>query len=363
MFRVKAGAFPNSTRSRWGSQGSGPQHNHIIKRECKRMYLAQTLNRRPKRFTLRHSILTNGKLISRDLFDLGSDPGRFIVYPGGNAYYYAEELLDALAAEGIQSPDDALDKVLWDFLHPRVQRVISAFQRTTSPRHKPTAEEVERLHAFDRQRAYYLRTGRRLPPGALLPPVILRHLVNRSRDEIEQRFLMDERILSVRERAPYIYAIFDLQGFFQKTSQAEGPLDVPDLDLYFTDRICTLNGDADFWAEMPIANALHPYLQRYAAMFFDYAIPRPSVERERVRDFINRHRAYRPPPAIRRKIQQIEKRFGVTWKQLKKMNRGALKRLYRQRVMQLHPDHGGDEQHFIQLTASYRYLLQRLRRG
>jgi hypothetical protein len=32
-------------------------------------------------------------------------------------------------------------------------------------------------------------------------------------------------------------------------------------------------------------------------------------------------------------------------------------------VMVLHPDHGGDKRDFIQLTASYRYLLQRIRRG
>jgi hypothetical protein len=327
------------------------------------MYLAQTLNRRPTRFILRHSVQKRGKIVSRDLFDLGSDPGRFIVYPGGNAYYYDEVLTDALAAEGIASPDDALDRVLWDFLHPRVQRVIRGFQRPTPRRRKPTAAEVDRLHAFDRRRAYYLRTGRRLPRGAVLPPAILRHLVNRSRDEIEQRFLRDETILRARERAPYIYAIFDLQGFFRRGGQRMTPLDVPDLDRYFTDRICALNADANFWAGMPRADALHPYLQRYAAMFFDATIPRPSVERDRLREFINRHRAYRPPRSIRKKIQLTEKLFGVSWKQLKKMNRTALKRLYRRRVIKLHPDHGGDQGHFIQLTASYRYLLQRLRRG
>jgi hypothetical protein len=327
------------------------------------MYLAQTLNRRPPRFILRHSVYESGRMVSRDLFDLGSDPRRFIVYPGGNAYYYAEELMDALDEEGIASPDEALDKVLWNFLSPRVQRVISGFQRSRQRRRNPTAEEVERLHLFDRQRAYYLRTGRRLPRGAKLPPPLLRHLVNRSRDEIEQRFLKDERILGIRERAPYIYAIFDLQGFFQSAGQRAAPLDVPDLDLYFTDKICALNADVVFWAGMERIDILHPYLQRYAAMFYDCTIPHPSVERDRLRDFINRHRAYRPPPAIRRKIQLTEKLFGVTWKQLKRMNRSALKRLYRRRVLKLHPDHGGDQQHFIQLTASYRYLLQRLRRS
>jgi hypothetical protein len=327
------------------------------------MYLAQTLDRRPVRFILRHSVHEDGQMVSRDLFDLGSDPGRFIVYPGGNAYYYAEELMDALTAKGVASPDEGLDKVMWDFLSPRVQRVISAFQRTPARRRNPTAAEVDRLHPFDRQRAYYLRTGRRLPRGVTLPPTLLRHLVNRSRDEIEQRFLKDETILRARERAPYIYAIFDLQGFFQKVGQGLAPLDVPDLDRHFTDRVCTLNADPAFWTGMDRADALHPYLQRYAAMFFDYTIPRPSVERDRLREFINRHRAYRPPPAIRKKIQLTEKLFGVTWKQLKRMNRGALKRLYRRRVLKLHPDHGGDQKHFIQLTASYRYLLQRLRRS
>jgi hypothetical protein len=327
------------------------------------MYLARTLNRRPRRYILRQSVDEGGTIVSRDLFDLGSDPTRYIVYPGGNAYYYAEALTDALDAQGITSPDEDLDKVLWEFLHPRVQRVISAFQRRSSGRPAVPAEALERLHTFDRRRAYYLRTGRKLPQGARLPPAILRHLVHRSRDEIEQRFLRDEVILGARERAPYVYAIFDLQGFFRQAGQVLEPLDVPDLDDYFTDKICALNADINFWAGMPPTGALHPYLQRYAVMFFDATTLRPSIERDPMWDFINRHRTYRPPPSIRKKIQLTEKLFGVSWKQLKMMNRSALKRLYRRRVMRLHPDHGGDKQHFIQLTASYRHLLQRLRRS
>lgn len=334
------------------------------------MYLAQTINRNPTRFVLRQSVAADDGFISRDLFDLGSDPRRFIVYPGGNAYYYAEVLMDALEAQGITSADDALDRVLWDFLHPRIQRVISGFQKADSTYRRSGAkgDAINAPHRFDRQRAYYLRTGRMLPEGARLPPALLRQLVDRSRDEIEQRFLRDENVLRTRERAPYVYAIFGLKGFFQRAAaQAAdadmGPLDVPDLDLYFTDRICDLNKDIGFWAGMQKTEALHPYLQRYAAMFYDSTAPRPSVEQERLWSFINRHRAYRPPPSILKKIQLSEKLFGATWKQLQKMSRSALKRLYRRRVMALHPDHGGDKQDFIQLTASYRYLLQRLRRG
>ena len=103
-----------------------------------------------------------------EFFDLGSDPARYIVYPGGNAYYYAEALTDALDAQGIASPDYALDRALWEFLHPRVQRVISAFQRRSSCRPAIPAKELERVHSFDRRRAYYLRTGRILPRGARL---------------------------------------------------------------------------------------------------------------------------------------------------------------------------------------------------
>jgi hypothetical protein len=331
------------------------------------MYLAKTLNRRPTRFLLRQSVREGDGFVSRDLFDLGSDPTRYIVYPGGNSYYYAEALLDALEAHGIASADDDLDRVLWDFLDPRTQRVISGFQRGSTKRRGSgtRADSGENLHRFDRQRAYYLRTGRALPKGARLPAAILRHLVDRSRDEIEQRFLRDESILRSREKASYVYAIFGLKGFFQRAASpaAMGPLDVPDLDLYFTDRICGLNSDADFWAGLQTTDALHPYLQRYATMFYDTTALRPAVEQERIWSFINRHRAYQPPPSIRKKIQLTEKLFGATWKQLQKMNRSALKRLYRGRVMVLHPDHGGDKRDFIQLTASYRYLLQRIRRG
>jgi hypothetical protein len=43
-------------------------------------------------YVLRESHRDGDLLRSRDLFDLGPDPGQFIVYPGGNSFYVSEEV-------------------------------------------------------------------------------------------------------------------------------------------------------------------------------------------------------------------------------------------------------------------------------
>ena len=48
-------------------------------------------------------------LRSRDLFDLGTDPTRYIVYPGGNSFYIHEVVRDALAERGCEPNDSDLD--------------------------------------------------------------------------------------------------------------------------------------------------------------------------------------------------------------------------------------------------------------
>ena len=89
------------------------------------------LNRKGKlRFVIRQSYAVGTAMKSRDLFDLGADPTRYIVYVGGSGYYYESEVYDALAEAGVDESDEELDRILFEFLDPRIQRVIRGFDRS-----------------------------------------------------------------------------------------------------------------------------------------------------------------------------------------------------------------------------------------
>lgn len=52
------------------------------------MYIAQQRKGRKLEFVIRESYRDGTCWRSRDLFPLGTDPGRFLVYPGGNSFTF-----------------------------------------------------------------------------------------------------------------------------------------------------------------------------------------------------------------------------------------------------------------------------------
>ena len=77
------------------------------------MYLARLEDRGRTRYLLRESYAIGKRFTFRDLFDLGSNPERFIVYPGGNAYYIDATIEDDLNERGIRPDGDALEDLFW----------------------------------------------------------------------------------------------------------------------------------------------------------------------------------------------------------------------------------------------------------
>jgi hypothetical protein len=302
------------------------------------------------------------------LFDLGTDPARFIVYPGGNSFYIHESVEERLNALNVYPEHHEVEDIFWCFLDPDIQRALETFrnrQMCARKRRVPKTgktDAVDRFHIFDRRRILYLKCGQTdLRNIVRVPRALFQVLKDKSRDETEQMIMEMERILEARELKTYAYAIFNLQNFFSEWFARSAPkmLDQEKVDEHFLEEICRLNGDPVFWAGMESGDGLHEYLVRYLLMYFDYDYAPESFIEEYIRNFINSRRDYRPPLKFRKAdLDEAGVLFKETPAALKKMSRRDLVRRYRQRIQKLHPDKGGDSERFIKLTRAYQELLR-----
>ena len=193
-----------------------------------------------------------------------------------------------------------------------------------------------------------------------LPASAIRMLQDKSRDEIEQVFMQMENALRPREIKSYTYVIFNLQQHFTQRFAKDTPelLDPDDVDRCFVEEICKLHEDPGFWSGMSTGGRLHDYLVRYVLMFFEHDYASRSLFDDYLRDFMNRHREYRPPESVIVSMEEAGRIFGKSREALKKLTRRELSRLYRRRAQELHPDKGGDHETFLRLTAAYHKLLR-----
>ncbi len=326
------------------------------------MYLAKLSRRGKAHYVIRQSCSVEGRLVSRDLVDLGSNPGGFIVYVGGSGYYYADTVIDSLENAGVSVDQEQLDHLFFDFLPDDIQRVIHGFDRG-GRRSSPAALSVEGEpapppHIFDKRRYHYLRFGHSAQRHIhRVSEKIFHPLHAKSRDELEQYFLKEERRLRTHEQATYVSTVFDLGRF---VPQPDSPNSlVEQMDAYFISRLCRLDSDDRFWAGLPAEGRLRDYLVKYAIIYFDLAAPRQSPWQAYVEDFINQRRAYHAPQKVRIKIEEAGRLFGLQWKMLKKLDKIALGRLYRRLALKHHPDKGGDPEMFRRLTDYYKILKKK----
>lgn len=329
------------------------------------MYLARLPGKKDRyRFMIRHSYSDGGVYRSRDLFDLGSDPSVYIVYPGGNSFYIDAAVEDGLAARGVPVSQDDLEPMFRPFLAPHIRRVIEGFDRRRRSsggpaRPSPAPNEV---HRFDRYRLQFLKLGRvvrRERKGSL--DRLYTCLRCKSRDEIEWDFFAAERRLKPTELAHYTYHIFNLPHDFGEFFAHSHPqaLDRDRMDRYFVRSLCRLNRDEAFWSGCDHEDGLRRHLVRYAVMYFDSEFFAPDPMGDFLRDFMDRHRVHQTPHRVQLNLVDSARLFGVSVENLKKMDRLALTRQYRRRALRYHPDKGGDQAAFIKLAAAYHQLLKR----
>lgn len=332
------------------------------------MYLASKKIDGQIQYVIRESYQQKHCFLSRDLIELGPDPTRHIIYPGGNAFYIHESIEDRLIDLGAGKSLDELEDIFWRFVDPEIRRVLEPFRRRED-RHRASRtnqtlddKDLAPLHIFDKRRAHYLKFGQADQRNlGRVPLKLFRNLYHKSRDEIEQGFLDMEAALSPREYKTYTYTIFDLQQYFYESFAHSNPqmLSQPKVDEYFIEQVCRLNQDPLFWAGMEATDRLHDYLVRYVLMHFDYDYAPGSFMEDYLRQFINSRREYRPPfKNTAASLKEASSLLGISNADLKKMSHRDLVRLYRRKAQEWHPDKGGDHDKFVSLTEVYHELIK-----
>jgi hypothetical protein len=330
------------------------------------MYLAEKTVFGITEYYIRETYQIDGIYRSRDLLRVGRYPEKYIVYPGGRSFYIDDRIEEELLRKGKQPSSDELEDLFWPFIDNRVRRAIEPYKsrsKRSSQTKRLSRQEVQHLHSqahpFDKRRLLYLRFGH-LPQGSekRIPVSLLKKIMHKSRDEIEQYFIQNEKILKPIERKTYVYIIFDIQRFFKEFTAKKLPqsLDQQQVDQYFIQELCRLNQSSGFFNAEHAENILHDYLKRYAIMFFDYDYGSSSFLEDYIRNFMNRHRFYSPPkPKV--DMDEASKIFKIKKEILKAMTKEGLNKLYRRRAQKLHPDVGGNHELFIQLQRAYQELL------
>jgi len=333
------------------------------------MYLAQERQKDgTHKFFIRHSYQdAQGSWLTKDIFDLGHDPEKFIIYVGLHGFYFAPEIEEAVIENGIDYKDEELEKILWPFIDPDIRRTIDNFggrrTRNRSAKKRLTDQELAQLqkdiHPFDKRRLAFLRfVQTNLERIVSSPLPVFNCLLDKSRDEIEQMIHFMELDLRSFEMKGYLYAIFDMpKRFYPKRSRfIADQQDTELLDKYFLEEICSLNEDTaylDKGIRPSSFQGLHPYLQKYLSLYFDIYFREVSS---------NKHyqASWTSPPSVA-KDQKYYEIMGLTMEEFSAMSEEEFKSHYRKKALELHPDHGGSNESFIALKEAYQILMYRKR--
>lgn len=328
------------------------------------MYLAKTRHGGVLSYTIRKSVFDAELDIytHRDIFDLGTNPAKFIEHLGGSAICFAEQLEDAVAQATDSDSTLILEELLWDFIPHEVRQVINQFQRkdyaALSPLSASERQEIEKsIHIFDRRRLFYIRYGA-VDQGRIyrVNEKLYRPLLFKSRDEKEQYIQNLEKALRPGELKKYVFVIFNLQQSFSENYAAYMPeaLEEERMVDIFLDELCRLNRDQSFWQDNVDHQFLRKDLQFYLTSFFDFNFARRSFEYDFYRAFERAHRKFAWPdrkPKITE--EETSKIFGRSMAELKGLKPDELRKLFRNLAKEHHPDTGGLAEDFIKLRDAF----------
>ena len=330
------------------------------------MYLAKIRKNRQPTYILRESVRQGEQMVARDIFDLGPCPGAWIDYPGGNAWYLNPDLESKISMLADTFDSEQLEDLFWPFIRPAIRRATQTFRQRIFKQSKPMTRAqkdavARQVHAFDKRRAHFLKFGN-MDQGPIvnMPGVLFRQFYNKSRDEIEQQFMDQERVLRQKDLKSYVYTALDLHRFFKGFMAKQMPhaLDKDKVEAFFIQELCLLNK-----ALFGLDNRLHDYLIRYAVMFFDHTYGDSVLLDDMVKDFKFRQRSrwYKPSGSpVQISLSRALKAFNVTSKALESMDKKSLTREFRRLARQHHPDRGGSHDRFVELNNAYQTLLEKI---
>lgn len=332
------------------------------------MYVARLNVGGKVRYVIRESVVEPGSnhFVSRDLYDLGEDPSRFIIYGDRDSFYIDPSLEDELGGKRQGEGDFDLEELFLPFVNQAARRYHEDFSnkyRNYKPQKlSPTdAERIrDSIHLFDKRRLYYLRYGSLSEARLHAAPLkMFRPLLDKSRDELEQLFGREEQVLEGNEFRQYVYVIFQLERFFTETAARVMPeaLDQERLAEVFEEEFCLLFDDPSFRAGLD-ETPLQQYLSRYLVMFFDYEFPAGSFLDDYIRQFMNQHRNFSfPEEKVAEAYSEAAGLFGVSEEELRQTDKRGLTALYRKLAHEHHPDKGGEQEDFVKLTEVYQRII------
>jgi hypothetical protein len=321
------------------------------------------LIRESVRESVREPYPLGSKLTHATLFDLGPSPGKWINYPGGNAWYVDENLEAVLANASNSFDPDLLEELFWPWVRRDVRQAVEAFRsrsNTTKPRLTDTQRKniLAATHPFDKRRAHFLRFAN-MDQGPLtaMPAVVFKDLQEKSRDELEQKFMAQEKRLKTRDLKSYVYTIFDLQSFFQGFMARQMPhaLDQERVDTCFLKEICRIN--KNLFGQ----GFLDRYMIRYLIMFFDHEYANTILLDDMERAFRFRHRSVRQPSPKAFSPRKARDIFKISKEELKRMSKPSLTKIYRKLARKHHPDRGGSHEQFVKINDAYQILAKKLK--
>ncbi len=333
------------------------------------MYLAKNNIGGCDKFSIRKSVFheDSSEYGYRQVFDLGSDPTRYVSYFGGDVLCFYEGLQDAVAKECSGDPDTVLEDLLFSFLSLDEQQKIRTFRRTSTPRLSPLSDQEKHeidsfVHMFDRRRLYYIRYGA-VDQSRIhgVKEKLYRPLLYKCRDEKECYFQQAEKSLKSSEFKKYVYVIFNLQLGFSESFSSHMPeaLDQRKVEELFVEKLCRLNADASFWQGENHSWSLHHHLHHYLIKFLDYSYEGRSFQHDFYKSFRADHRKFRwPEPQELVSEKEIQETFCISSAELKKMDKRELARLFRKKAKEYHPDSGGESEKFILLRKAYDKIKQ-----
>ena len=345
----------------------------LVVQETTHLYLARReTGPLQQGFVLRQSYLQGGVFHSRDILDLGGDPGQVFIYDDDTSYHLDETFLDTLQTLGVTVEETQIEDLFYPYLAPYIKNRQQPFRSRSKHRNWRPADAqlrkraMEDTHPIDQRRIHFLRLGRSTAAGgdSGKGAALYTTLLDKSRDEIEQMFMQQEMMLKPREYQSYILTTFDLSRFFTESYARTMPhaLNRDQLDGYFLQEICGLAKNEQFWRGYPSCRGLQPPLIRYLLMYFD-GVPEHTPDWARFAGSARSRRFNRSNLKAKDRVTRAQAftMFGLSASKLSTMRKRDLTKMYRQKAMALHPDTGGDPELFIRLTAAYEELLPSLK--